>query len=109
MNQNEVKTTETEIKARVIKFKAPYTFECTEYKEIDLSGLDNLSTDNLLTAENMYLRTGGTSINPETTLLFSLILAHIASDKPFEFFGNLPAKEAMKIKQEVYRFFYGRA
>lgn len=103
------KETITTTKTRVIQFKVPYTFECTEYKEIDLSRLDDLSTDDLLTAENMYIRSGGTSINPETTLLYSLILAHIASDKPFEFFGNLPAKEAMKIKGEVYRFFYGRA
>lgn len=108
MNEKEM-TTETVTKVHVIQFKAPYLFECTEYKEIDLSGLDDLSTDDLLTAENMYLKSGGTSINPETTLLYSLILAHIASDKPFEFFGKLPAKEAMKIKREVYRFFYGRA
>lgn len=105
MSEKEVKTT---LKTRVIKFKEPYKFECKEYKEIDLSGLDDLSTDDLLTAENMYLKTGGTAINPETTLLYSLIMAHIVSNLPFEFFGNLPAKEALKIKREVYRFFYGR-
>ncbi|WFR55355.1 phage tail assembly protein [Anaerocolumna sp. AGMB13025] len=109
MNENEVKVTEELTKVRVIKFKVPYTFECTDYKEIDLSGLDNLTTDDLLQAETLYLRTGGTSINPETTILYSMILAHIASDKPLEFFGKLPAKEAMKIKREVYSFFYTRA
>ncbi len=102
------KETEAVSRKRVVKFKEPYRFETAEYKEIDLSGLDDLSTDDLLKAESMYLRSGGTSINPETTMLYSMILAHIANGVPIEFFGKLPAREAMKIKKEVYLFFYGR-
>ncbi len=84
----------------------PYTFECENYEEIDLSGLDDLTTDDLLKAERLYHNSGGSSINPETTALYSMILAHMTSKLPIEFFGNLPAKETMKIKKEVFNFFY---
>lgn len=102
----EVKKAEEITKTRVIKFNKPYQFECENHTEIDLSRLDDLSTDDLLTAEKIYTRAGGNAINPETTLLYSIILAHIASGVPLEFFGQLPAKESMKIKREVYNFFY---
>ncbi len=103
----DILTGTTEIKKnRVIKFSNPYTFELETFNEIDLSKLDDLTTDDLMNAERIYTRSGGTSINPETSLLYSIILAHMASDKPIEFFGRLPAKEALKIKKEVYNFFY---
>lgn len=94
------------LKTRLIKFEKPVTFECEICKELDLSELDNLNTDDLLTAERIYTKIGGNSINPETTLMYSLILAQIASKKPFEFFGQLPPRDALKIKKEVYNFFY---
>lgn len=108
-NINEVKENiieEQQPKKRVIKFNKPYTFECQSYKEIDLSGLEDLTTDDLMTAERIYLRTGGSALNPETTLMYSVILAHLVSHLPIEFFGKLPAKESSKIKLEVYDFFY---
>lgn len=91
---------------RLITFEKPYMFETKNYKDIDLSKLDDLTTDDLMTAERIYNRSGGTAINPETSLLYSVILAHLASDMPIEFFGKLPAKESLKIKKEVYNFFY---
>lgn len=106
-NQEEnVKVIKDIKKTRVITFDKPYQFECDTYKELDLSGLDDLTTDDLLQAERIYNRAGGTSINPETTMLYSMILAQLASNQPFEFFGPLLPREAMKIKKEVYDFFY---
>ncbi|MGB8452729.1 MAG: phage tail assembly protein [Anaerocolumna sp.] len=105
---DEGKTTEVIAKTRVINFNKPYTFECKSYQKIDLSKLDDLTTDDLLTAEKIYTRAGGSAVNPEASLLYSIILAHIVSDIPLEFFGQLPAKESMKVKKEVYDFFYRR-
>ena len=93
-------------KKRIIKFDKPYMFETVTYKDIDLSKLDDLTTDDLMTAERIYNKSGGAAINPETSLLYSVILAHLASDMPIEFFGKLPAKESLKLKREVYNFFY---
>lgn len=107
---NEILNSVTESKnKRVIKFNKPYTFELETFTEIDLSKLDDLTTDDLMNAERIYIRSGGSAINPETSLLYSVILAHMASDKPVEFFGMLPAKEALKVKREVYNFFYREA
>lgn len=111
MDQN-IEVTESldsTIKKRLISFDKPYMFEMVTYKDIDMSKLDDLTTDDLMTAERIYNRSGGTSINPETSLLYSVILAHLASDMPIEFFGRLPARESLKIKKEVYNFFYRKA
>lgn len=102
-------TATIEAKKRIIKFNKPYVFELESCDEIDLSKLDDLTTDDLMNAERIYTRSGGSALNPETSLLYCVIIAHMASDKPIEFFGKLPAKEALKIKKEVYNFFYGRA
>lgn len=108
MENAEVKAVTEMKKESVIVFDKPVMFEAAEHKSVDLSGLENLTTDNLIYAETLYHKSGGSAINPETTMLYSMILAHVSSDKPIEFFGKLPAKEALKIKREVYRFFYGR-
>lgn len=112
MENTELKNGTEEVKVvdkkGVIIFSKPYEYECVKHNEIDLSGLEGLSTDDLLTAENLYHRAGGNAANPETTTMYSMILAHIASNKPLEFFGKLPAKEGLKIKREVYSFLFRR-
>jgi hypothetical protein len=105
-NTKVIENVEVISKKRLITFDKPYMFETVTYKEIDLSKLDDLTTDDLMNAERIYNRSGGTAINPETSLLYSVILAHLASDMPIEFFGKLPAKESFKLKREVYNFFY---
>lgn len=91
---------------RIITFDKPFMHETETFKDIDLSGLDQLTTDNLITAERIYHKLGGTAFNPETTLEYCVVVAHLASDKPIEFFTKLPGKEALKIKKMVYNFFY---
>lgn len=93
-------------KKRVIKLDKPFKFETESYDEIDLSKLEDLTTEDLITAERIYHKSGGTAFNPETTLFYCIVVAHLASDKPIEFFTTLPGKEAAKIKKEVYNFFY---
>lgn len=83
----------------VVKFSKPVKFEDKEYTELDLSALEDVSTDELMTVEKMYTRAGGTSVTPETTLLYSVILASVVTNTPIEFFGVLRGKESMKIKK----------
>lgn len=93
-------------KKNIIILDKPFMFETESYTEIDLSNLDKLTTEELVTAEKIYHKTGGGAFNPETTLFYSIIVAHLASDKPIEFFTTLPGKEALKIKKVVNSFFF---
>jgi len=109
MENTESKVVVERPKKGVIVFDKPVMFEATEHKSLDLSKLENLTTENLIYAETLYHKSGGSAINPETTMLYSMIIAYVASDKPYEFFDKLPVREALKIKREIYSFFYGRA
>jgi hypothetical protein len=90
-----------------VKFKKPYAFEGKEYKEVDLAAVENLTTENLINAENTFAITGGTSPTAETTTRYSCILAAIITGHPIEFFNKLPAKEGGKVKNIINNFLYG--
>ncbi|WP_313891121.1 phage tail assembly protein [Psychrobacillus sp.] len=87
-----------------IQFNKPYNFEGTDYKEVDLSGLDNLTTSDLLTVEQQFNAAGNFAVMNELSLGFTMLVAAKASGKPIEFFHRLPAKEGFKVKNEVMGF-----
>lgn len=91
----------------IIKFNKPYTFEGQTYTEINLAGLDDLSTTQLQQAERIFERGGGVSAMKELNIEFACIVASIATGKPLEFFNNLPAREGNKIKTAVGSYFFG--
>ncbi|UAT29504.1 phage tail assembly protein [Bacillus badius] len=87
-----------------VVFKKPYTFEGTEYKSIDLSGIEDLTSNDLLKADQVYSEKGGFSPAPELTMQFAFIIAAQAAKLPIEFFNNLPARDGLKVKNMVVRF-----
>jgi hypothetical protein len=91
-------------KEGVVEFKKPYIFEGKEYTSIDLSGIDDLSGNDLLEADKIYSASGQFSPVPELTLAYTFAIASRATKLPLEFFNNLPAREALKVKNEVVRF-----
>jgi Phage tail assembly chaperone proteins, E, or 41 or 14 len=109
MTQVLEKTVEnTEVKAEkkegVVQFKKPYSFEGKEYKEIDLSGVEDLSGQDLDDAENMLLKVNKPSMLPEMSMTYLFFLAAKATGQPQEFFFQLPAKESLKVKRTVMGF-----
>mgnify|MGYP001025553614 CR=1 FL=1 len=96
--------TSAENKEGVVEFKKTYTFEGKEYTSIDLSGIDDLSGNDLLEADKIYSASGQFSPVPELTLAYTFAIASRATKLPLEFFYNLPAREALKVKNEVVRF-----
>lgn len=88
----------------VITFNEPYTFENEEYKEIDLSPVKDLSSQDLINAEKMFHADGHNAMVPEVTLPYLLIVASILTKKPLSFFTKLPAREGLKIKNTVLLF-----
>ncbi len=87
-----------------LKFKKPYTFEGKEYKEIDLSGIESLSTKDLLEADKKFNASGQMALMNEMTTGYSVIIASKATSLPVEFFENLPASEGLKVKNTVMNF-----
>lgn len=91
----------------LITFKKPYNFEGQEYKEIDLSNLENLSTGDLIHADGQFSEAGQFAVMNEMTTSYACILAAKATNKPVEFFQQLPAIDGVKVKRVVMGFFNG--
>lgn len=99
---------ENEEVSMIVTFKKPYIFDKEEYKEIDLSGLDDLQASDMIAVNKIMARTSaGIDVMPEVSLEYACNLAAKATKKPVEFFLQLPPKEAMKVKNRVMAFLFG--
>lgn len=91
----------------VIRFKKPYVFEKNTYTEIDLNGLNDINTNDLISVASQVRRAYGMhGASPEVTMEYACTLAARASQLPVEFFLQLPACEGIKIKNRVINFLF---
>ena len=88
----------------VVRFKKPYMFEGKEYVQIDLSGLEQMSSQDFFEA-NRIMAMEYISPKPEADAKFCCIMAAVACKVPPEFFDRLPVKEGMKVRNAVQNFF----
>lgn len=90
----------------LITFNKEYEFEGSKYKEIDLSGLDKLSTRDLAQADKEFISSGQVATTNETSVGYACIIASKVTKQPVDFFEKLPAKEGIKLKNMVASFLY---
>lgn len=91
----------------VLRFKKPYSFEGETYTEVDLSGLEDLSAADLCKVGKMVKKIDGVDPIAEMSLPYAIFMAARVTGKPIEFFQQLPAREAIKLKNLVAGFLYG--
>lgn len=103
--QLELTNEETKTQAEgVVKFSKPYLFEGNTYESVDLSGIEDLTGDDLLEADRAFSASGQFSPLPEMTLAYAFSIAATVTKQPIEFYRALPAKDGLKVKNEVIRF-----
>lgn len=94
-------------KKNVMKLHKEVDFEGKKYTEIDLSGLDEMTTNDLIKARRMMETANGTyDLYPELTQEFSCYLASIKTNLPYEFFVNMSAADGMELKRRVKSFLF---
>lgn len=91
----------------LVVFKKPITFEGKNYKDVNLSGLEDLSAADMIAVNKTIERGGTVNVLPEMSLEYACLISARATGKPVEFFKALPPKEALKIKNRVTNFLYG--
>nr|WP_295681122.1 phage tail assembly protein [uncultured Lachnoclostridium sp.]DAD78524.1 MAG TPA: tail assembly chaperone [Caudovirales sp. ctCiv1] len=91
----------------LLVLRKPYEFEGKDYKDVDLSGLDDLTAKDMIAVNRQLDRNGSTSFLPEMTLDYACTLAARATKLPIEFFTGLHPKDAQKLKSKVTGFLYG--
>lgn len=85
------------------KFDKPVSFEGAEHESIDLD-LDSLTGKDMSVIKRQWAGEGNFSPVPAADMTFCEYVAAHASKMPQEFFEALPAKEYMKVTQEVSNF-----
>ncbi len=91
----------------IVKFTRTYNFEGEEIKEVDMSGMEDLTANDMIQANKQMSSSGNISIIPEMDLQYALTIAASATGKPIEFYKALKPRDAIKIKNKVTSFFFG--
>ncbi len=106
-NQNQEKSKNQEqVNLLKVVFEKPYIFEGETYNEIDLSGLEDMTGEDLIRIEKALRMTGVKSLNFEMTPEGAFMYAAQAAGVPVEFFDLLPIAEARKIRIVVINFLW---
>lgn len=92
----------------VIPLKKPVKFEGETYDRIDLTGLHDINTADMVAINRRMTRSGNVDPSQELSLEYALNMANLATGLPLEFFGPLPPYAAMAIKGRVTSFLFGR-
>ncbi len=90
----------------LIKFNKPYSFEGKEYNDLDLSKLEEITSQDLIDANRMYLTQTSMPAISEADIYFTFLIASSITGKPLNFLEKLPAREGMKIKKMVSDFLF---
>lgn len=91
----------------IMKLSKTYEFEGCKVTEIDLSGLEDLTANDMIKANKVLNSSGNVTVLPETNLEYTLVIAASASEYPIEFYKMLAPKDAIKVKNRVTSFFFG--
>lgn len=91
----------------LVTFAKPYKFEDVEYTEIDLSGLTEMTVDDLCAIQAQLERAGKPAMVLETNYETICAVAASAAKQPVEFFKRLPIVEGVKVKNRVSKIFFG--
>ena len=101
---------ETNVKVEegdILKLSKTYDFEGDKISQIDFSGLENVTANDMIKAQKVLSNTGTVTVLPETNLEYTLIVAAGCTGLPIEFFKQLKPRDAMKVKNRVTGFFFG--
>lgn len=92
---------------KIIKLRKPVSHMGMQIESLDLTGLDDMTLDDMARIYSIYDEMGGTgTVMQESTLLFAKLTAQHLTGLPLEVLGNLCARDAIVLKNRVYRFFY---
>lgn len=97
----------------ILLFQKPYNFEGKEHLSIDLSGMEDLTGDDMTRIDRLYNRNRGTQdlgpamMVPEVDRTYAMIVAAEVTRLPIEFFKGMPARETVRLRTMVSAYFFG--
>jgi hypothetical protein len=108
MDDNKEKNIESEEEnTLVIELKKPYEFEGKSYDKIDLSGLENITGNDMIQVNRILEKQGQLPVLQEMKLEYAQEMASRITGYPVEFFKGLRAKDSIKLKNTISNFMFG--
>ncbi len=112
MEEKDKKAAESMLAAEVdddmtIRLKKPIDFEGERYDRIDLSGLHEIKTADMIAINRRLTRSGNVDTSKEVSLEYAIHMANVATGLPLEFFEQLPPYAALAIRGRVTSFLFG--
>ena len=92
----------------ILKLTKEYDFEGEKISELDFSGFDDITTNDMIEASDVLTRAGRVVLNPEMDVQYCLHIAAAATHRPHEFFKILKARDVVRVKNKVRSYFFGR-
>lgn len=93
----------------IIKLSKTYQFEERSVSEVDMSGIEDLTTRDMIRANKILLSGNTPSLSTtEMTVEYAMVIASFSSDLPLEFFMQLKPKDTIRVRKVVLDFFYGK-
>lgn len=92
----------------MLKLRKPYEFEGEIINEVDLSGLNNITSKDMIAVNKRIERGGTINVLPEMTLEYAVLMASRVTGRPVEFFEGFPPQDGMMLKNMVTNFLFGQ-
>ena len=92
----------------ILELTREYEFEGEKIRELDFSGFDDITTNDMIEASDVLTRAGRVVLNPEMDVQYCMYIAASATHRPHEFFDMLKARDVVRVKNKVRSYFFGR-
>lgn len=97
-----------EVNKLVVTLYDSYKYDGEDITEIDLSGLYDMTAEDMFAVDEQMYRSGFAGQNPEITRKYALLTAARINRKPWDYCNRMRARDAVRIKNVVSGFFYMR-
>lgn len=86
----------------------PFVYDGVTVKEIDLSGIFDLTGMDMCELDREAARLGYSLQHPEMTRQYAMLVAAKVNNKPNDFCQRMKARDSMRLRAMVTAFFYAR-
>ena len=94
-------------KEKVLELTRVYVFEGEEVSDLDFSGLEDITAEDMIRANNIMTNDGAAAIIPENSMYYALLIASDVTGMPIEFFKKLKPRDAIGVRRMVTHYFFG--
>lgn len=101
-----VPSADSEKPTLIITLTESFMWDGEEVKEVDLSGLYDMTAEDMFQVDQQMRIRGFSGMNPEITRQYAMLTAAKINHKPWEWLNRIKARDAVRIKNVVAGFFF---